>query len=146
MDLKHIKERLSQLKEDSKKNFGIMTPQHMVEHLTITMKISSNRIPYPDFTPSEKQLQQKKALLHTDLQFPQGVMAPGIGERLMPFKHSDLETAKEKLLSSIEEYENFFKENPSNHTNHPRFGLMTYQEWELFHPKHIEHHFGQFNI
>ncbi|WP_296700476.1 hypothetical protein [Algoriphagus sp.] len=146
MKIEEIKSKLSNLTLDSKRNFGIMPVQHMVEHLTITVKISSNRISYPKFEPTEKQLAQKEALLNTNLEFPKGVKAPGIGDNLMPLKHPNLSVAKENLIKSLEEYQDYFKENQNAKTIHPRFGPMTFLEWELFHPKHFQHHFEQFNI
>jgi oxepin-CoA hydrolase/3-oxo-5,6-dehydrosuberyl-CoA semialdehyde dehydrogenase len=70
-------QRLDQLNSDSKAKFGIFTPQHMVEHLTISLKLSVGKIHIPVFEPNEKQLARKQALLFTDIPFPQGVKAPG---------------------------------------------------------------------
>ena len=146
MNNTELKQKLAMLNEDTEASFGIMTPQHMVEHLTVTVKLSSGRISYPAFTPSEKQLGYKEALLNTDLEFPKGIKAPGLGDQLMPLKYENLEQAKEGLIKSLEEYDSFFKENPTAQTTHPRFGFLTFEEWELFHPKHFKHHFSQFNI
>ena len=146
MNNTELKQKLAMLNEDTEASFGIMTPQHMVEHLTVTVKLSSGRISYPAFTPSEKLLGYKEALLNTDLEFPKGIKAPGLGDQLMPLKYENLEQAKEGLIKSLEEYDSFFKENPTAQTTHPRFGLLTFEEWELFHPKHFKHHFSQFNI
>lgn len=146
MDQSAIEQNLSSLKEESKAEFGIMTAQHMIEHLTITLKLASGRIAYPPFTPSKQQLEWKKALLNTPMEFPKGIKAPGIKEQeLMPLKYSSLEESKEQLIKAVKEYNSFFKENPDALTNHPRFGMMNYIEWELFHPKHFKHHLGQFN-
>ena len=43
--------------------FGIVTSQYILEHLTLTVKISYDRIKIPEFDPNEKQLFQKRALL-----------------------------------------------------------------------------------
>ena len=64
----------------------------------------------------------------------------------MPLKNKTLDQAKEQLINSLNAYEEYFKENPDARTIHPSFGLLTFKEWELFHPKHFNHHFSQFII
>tara|TARA_R110002020_G_scaffold436289_4_gene646497 strand:+ start:689 stop:1135 length:447 start_codon:yes stop_codon:yes gene_type:complete len=147
MEYKIIEKKLKRLNEDTPAQFGIMTPQHMVEHLTITVKIAYNRIMIPDFEPSEKQKVQKRALLDTEIPFPKGVKAPGLNAGdLMPLRSQNLDDAKQQLLDSIIAYNTFFESSPDFTTVHPRFGKLNYSEWEKFHPKHFEHHFKQFGI
>jgi oxepin-CoA hydrolase/3-oxo-5,6-dehydrosuberyl-CoA semialdehyde dehydrogenase len=146
MNIKDFEQKLTNLNEAKEPEFGVMSAQHMVEHLTITVKLSSGRIAYPPFNPTEKQLAQKEALLFTEFEFPTGIKAPGLGNNLMPLKYETLSEAKSKLIKSLEEYDAYFKENPDARTIHPRFGLLTHKEWEQFHPKHFKHHFSQFNI
>ncbi len=146
MNSENIKNRIKVLSEESQALFGIMTPQHMVEHLTITMKLSSARIKLPDFEPNEKQLAQKDALLNTTLDFPKGIKAPGSTGELPDLKMKDLEMAKEKLVASVEEFNSYFENNPDAKTVHPRFGSLNHSEWQRFHQKHFTHHLGQFGI
>ena len=141
-----ITSRLENLTEKSERRFGIMTPQHMIEHLILTVKLSYGRIKLPDFEPNEKQLMQKQALIYSDISFPMGVKAPGLNDNLLDLRFPDLTTAKEELLKSINDYSVFFEKNPNEQTTHPRFGKLTYSEWELFHQKHFGHHLGQFGV
>lgn len=147
MDIELIEKSLEKLGTDTLAKFGIMTPQHMIEHLTVTIKISYNRIKIPEFELSEKQKFQKAALLDTPMDFPKGVLAPGmdIGE-LMPLRRSNLAEAKKQLLSSILGYHDFFTTDSTATSVHPRFGKLDYAEWERFHRKHFKHHFEQFGI
>lgn len=144
--MQNIQSRLENLTEQSERRFGIMSPQHMVEHLILTIKLSYGRIKLPDFEPTEKQLQQKHALIYTDLEFPIGVRAPGLGKNLLDLRFPDLNSAKSELLKSINDYLVFFENNPNELTIHPRFGKLTFTEWELFHKKHFEHHLAQFGV
>lgn len=146
MDRNSIESRIANLTRESLANFGIMTPQHMVEHLTLTIKISYGRIKLPDFVPTEKQLAQKQALIYTDLEFPKGIKAPGIGGSLLDLRYPNLETAKSELIKSIDEYNNHFNEFKGDYTIHPRFGKLNHDEWERFHRKHFHHHLSQFGI
>ena len=137
-------QRLDQLNGDSKAKFGILTPQHMVEHLTISLKLSVGKIPIPVFEPNEKQLARKQALLFTDIPFPQGIKAPGLPDTLLDLRFPDLEIAKAELIKSWDAYQLLFQENPTKQTPHPRFGLLNFEEWERFHAKHMDHHLSQF--
>ncbi|PZX50493.1 DUF1569 domain-containing protein [Algoriphagus chordae] len=147
MDSKLIEKKLKNLKADTPAQFGIMTPQHMVEHLTITVKISYNRIKIPEFELSEKQKFQKRALLETSMEFPRGVLAPGVkAGDLHPLRSVDLDEAKQQLVDSIVAYNEFFAYEPNIDTIHPRFSRLNHEEWEKFHTKHFMHHFKQFGI
>lgn len=147
MDSTTIEKKLTALEVDSPAKFGIMTPQHMVEHLTLTVKISYNRIKIPEFEPSEKQQFQKNSLLESAMEFPQGIIAPNMNSgELLKLRNNNLEEAKEQLIESITEYNTFFQSDPDATTVHPRFGKLKYSEWEKFHPKHFKHHFTQFGI
>lgn len=141
-----IKSKLNNLTESTTPIFGIMTPQHMVEHLTLTLKLSSERIKIPEFEPSEKQLAQKDSLLNTGLEFPRGINAPGLQGTLLPLKNNSLSTSINQLIDSLEYYNNYFSEIPDSKTFHPRFGKLDHEEWEKFHAKHFKHHFSQFSI
>ncbi len=145
MNLQNIQTRIEKLKVDSPAQFGIMTAQHMIEHLILTVKLSYGRVKIPDFEPNEKQLAQKQALIHSDILFPRGVKAPGL-DQLMDLRFPNLESAKEELLKSIADYHATFGENEFLTTTHPRFGRLTFNEWDKFHTKHFEHHLGQFGI
>lgn len=139
-----IEKTLAQLTETSTRLFGQMTPQHMLEHLSITFKLSSGRIAIPEFEPNEKQLGYKHQLLATDMEFPKGIRAPGLPAELLPLRFESLQIAKEKLIQAINEFENTFSTQPDLMTFHPRFGKLTYEEWKIFHDKHVKHHLGQF--
>ncbi|MGX7835827.1 hypothetical protein ACWKSR_11815, partial [Campylobacter fetus subsp. venerealis] len=88
-----------------------------------------------EFEPSEKQLKQKEMLLHTDLDFPKGLQAPRTNWTLFPLKYATLTEAKEQLLRSVEEYNDYFRSAPWQLTVHPRLGWLNFPEWEKFHLK-----------
>ncbi|MEY2704381.1 MAG: hypothetical protein RL407_443 [Bacteroidota bacterium] len=138
--------RVNALQEGTPPQFGIMTAQHMVEHLILTLKLSSGKITIPEFEPTEKQLFQKEALLNGGFPFPRGIKAPGLPDTLLDLRFPNLETAKEELLKTWKAYHQTFLDDPEKQTLHPRFGKLTFEEWEKFHEKHIVHHFSQFGI
>ena len=55
-----LQERLDQLTSAAEPRFGIMTPQHMLEHLILTIKLSSGRIPMTDLFPMKNSWRKSK--------------------------------------------------------------------------------------
>lgn len=142
----HIRDSLKILKDDTKPIFGKMTAQHMVEHLTLTLKLSVGKIKYPPFTPSERALKSKQILLFTELEMPMGMTPPNDTGELYPLKYPDLEKAKEALLQAWDEYITYYEKNDGATEVHPRFGNLNKEEWDRFHFKHFMHHFKQFGV
>jgi oxepin-CoA hydrolase/3-oxo-5,6-dehydrosuberyl-CoA semialdehyde dehydrogenase len=141
-----IQDSLKMLKDDTKPLFGKMTSQHMVEHLTLTLKLSVGKIKYPPFTPSERALIAKQNLLFTELEMSIGITLPNDTGELYPLKFPDLEEAKEALFQAWDEYITYYEKNGSASEVHPRFGHLNKDEWDRFHFKHTMHHFKQFGV
>ncbi len=138
---------LSALKEDMKPKWGIMTPQHMVEHLEYTYKIASGEI--QDFeiaTPSTILDKVHNSLWNYD-KFPKNSQFPQLEKNtLEPLKHPDLATAIEKFKAQREKYLEFFKENPEAKLKNLVFGELNKYESYLLERKHLNHHFEQFGL
>ncbi|MDJ0644484.1 MAG: phenylacetic acid degradation bifunctional protein PaaZ [Flavobacteriaceae bacterium] len=142
-----IEAYLSKLSKDTKPLWGTMTPQHMVEHLEFSTRISSGEIQDFDFSTPEKILEKVHATLYNYKPMPKKHAAPEILERdLQKLKHNDLETAKQKFLEAYDDFENYFKENPEARLKNIVFGDLNKYEWHLFHRKHMNHHFEQFGL
>ncbi|WGF92919.1 phenylacetic acid degradation bifunctional protein PaaZ [Aequorivita marisscotiae] len=142
-----IQESLNKLSEDSKPKWGIMTPQHMLEHLEYTYKIASGKIQDFEVATPEKILEKVHASLYNYDKFPRNSNFPQLEkDTLDKLKHPDLATAKEKFLEEREAYKNYFKENPDAKLNNLVFGEMNRYEWYLLERKHLNHHFEQFGI
>ncbi|MBC3847504.1 phenylacetic acid degradation bifunctional protein PaaZ [Winogradskyella echinorum] len=142
-----ITECLSNLNADAKPKWGIMTPQHMIEHLEYTYKIASGDI--QDFeiaTPSTILDKVHNSLWNYD-KFPKNSQFPQLEKNtLEPLKHSDLATAIEKFKAQREKYLEFFKENPEAKLKNLVFGELNKYESYLLERKHLNHHFEQFGL
>lgn len=142
-----IQECLDKLTEDTKPKWGIMTPQHMLEHLEYTYKIASGKIQDFEVATPEKILEKVHASLYNYEKFPHNTNFPQLEkDTLAELKHPDLATAKKKFLEEREAYKNYFKENPDAKLNNLVFGEMNRYEWYLLERKHLNHHFEQFNL
>jgi oxepin-CoA hydrolase/3-oxo-5,6-dehydrosuberyl-CoA semialdehyde dehydrogenase len=141
-----LEEKLSTLKEDTKAQWGIMTPQHMLEHLEFTLKIAVEEIQIEIATP-EEHLEKVQESLYNYKKMPRNYKMPLMKEEgLEDLAHPDLETAKQAFLQAYDNFETFFKENTDITTKNAVFGELNYFEWKLLNRKHFNHHFEQFGL
>jgi len=136
---------LDKLNDEQTPLWGRMTPQHMVEHLIMTLQSSDGKIKVECVTPPEKLPASKRFLL-SSRPLPKLFINPVIGSDLLPLKFSGLDEARKMLKQEIEYYFKFFRENPNAKTTHVTFGKLNKDEWDNFHQKHFIHHLAQFGL
>lgn len=142
-----VDEWLNKLTENSKPQWGILTPQHLLEHLEIGYKIMSGQIQDFDIVTPEKILDKVHHSLYNYDKFPKGSSFPTMKKgELEDLIHPDFETAKAKFLEAREAYKTFFKENPDAVLKNMVFGELNRYESYLLERKHLNHHFEQFGI
>jgi oxepin-CoA hydrolase/3-oxo-5,6-dehydrosuberyl-CoA semialdehyde dehydrogenase len=142
-----ITDCLSKLSEDAKPEWGIMTPQHMIEHLEYTYKIAAGEIQDFEVATPEKILEKVHNSLYNYNKFPKNSRFPLLEkDTLESLKHPDLKTAVDKFKEQHGKYLEFFKENPDAKLNNMVFGELNKYEWFLLERKHLNHHFEQFNL
>ncbi|WP_299128279.1 MaoC/PaaZ C-terminal domain-containing protein, partial [uncultured Winogradskyella sp.] len=147
MTSEKIDECLSKLNENSKPKWGIMTPQHLIEHLEYTYKIASGEIQDFEISTPEKILEKVKNSLWNYDKFPKNSQFPLLEkDTLDELKHEDLMTAISKFKAQREKYLEYFKEHPDAKLNNMVFGELNKYEWYLLERKHLNHHFEQFGI
>ena len=119
----------------------------MVEHLATVFFISSGKIKVELYTPAE-YLPKYQEFLLSDKEFRENTKAPEkfLGAEPLPTKYATMEEAVENLSESIAGFISYFKENPDKKTVHLVFGELNFDEWVLFHFKHVTHHFRQFGL
>lgn len=136
---------IQNLAEDTKPLWGKMTPQHMIEHLILSVKMGSGKIKVECFNPPEK-IPTLKRFLQSSRPLPQNFINPIIGDKLLPLEYSSLDEAVTVLKNEIHDYEKFFAENPTAILTNATFGDLNKEEWDIFHDKHFTHHLKQFGL
>ncbi|MCB0516918.1 MAG: DUF1569 domain-containing protein [Chitinophagales bacterium] len=127
--------------------FGLMTPQHMIEHLSILVRVSNGKMPQALQIPEEKAAQTKQFVIYSENDLPVGFKAPILPKNeLLPLIFPDLPSAIARLEKELADFDAFFAQNPSEKPINPTMGALTKQEWIVFHNKHFKHHFKQFNL
>ncbi|TYB72520.1 phenylacetic acid degradation bifunctional protein PaaZ [Bizionia gelidisalsuginis] len=142
-----IEDCLSILTADTKPQWGILTPQHLLEHLEEGYRIASGEIQDFNCVTPEEIVEKVHNSLYTYDKFPKGTVFPTYKKgELEDLKHPDFETAKAKLVEARDAYLLFFKENSDVVLKNMVFGDMNKYEWYLLERKHLNHHFEQFNL
>ncbi|SMC50820.1 DUF1569 domain-containing protein [Moheibacter sediminis] len=142
-----ISNLLKKLNPETQPVFGIMTSQHMIEHLILLAKLSNGGIKGQLMRSEETAVKWKQGLIYTDMEFPMGIRVPGQEENTLPeLRYENLQKAIEKLENELKIFEEFYKDDKEKSMMHPALGLLNYDEWIVFHSKHFAHHFKQFGL
>lgn len=142
----HLLSLLAQLDEKRNPLFGILTPQHMIEHLQMVVSVSNGRTIMECRLPPEKVDFIKATYLTSENEMPKGVKFPGSKDTLPELQHANIPTAIRALMQEILAFHDHFRAHPDHKPVHPYFGSLDYQEWMRLHNKHFVHHFKQFEL
>ena len=132
--------------EDAKPQWGILTPQHMVEHLEYLYDTAIGKVQAEVITPDKYIERLQDSLFNYEpmiKHYDHPMLKKGELESL---RHGNLEEAKQALLQAHENYEEHYRENPEAQIPHSVFGNLDKELWDLLNRKHFNHHFGQFGI
>jgi oxepin-CoA hydrolase/3-oxo-5,6-dehydrosuberyl-CoA semialdehyde dehydrogenase len=125
--------------------WGKMTPQHMVEHITNAFRMSVRKINTSVLTPEDKLPLMRKILL-SSRPLPKNYKNPILPEYPLELEYQNIYFAKQYLHEAMIEFYEFFENSASETPIHPIFGELNFNEWEIFHTKHLQHHFAQFGL
>lgn len=142
--LKEVPPLLKELKHDTLPNFGLMTPQHMVEHLTQVVKTSVKRYGEPTGEPTKRQLGFKKFIEGGAIlkHYPSDKTKAD----LPPLKYDSLEEAIIQIPVAVERFYNHYTAHPDFKAYNPFLGELGFEELELFHYQHYRYHLWQFGL
>ncbi|WP_127844288.1 phenylacetic acid degradation bifunctional protein PaaZ [Psychroflexus aestuariivivens] len=142
-----IERKLNALTEENEAKWGMMTPQHMLEHLEMSLKIATGEISNFKVATPDEYLDKVQETLYNYEKMPRGYKMPLMKENeLESLQHESLEDAKKALLEAYDKYKEFFVENPDAITKNAVFGELNAFDWKLLNRKHFNHHFEQFGL
>jgi hypothetical protein len=136
-----VKARLLNLRPDSERQWGTMTPAQALAHCSIGMEMAVG-----DTRPRRALVGRifggmvKRMVLKNDE--PVRRNGPTMPEMVMADER-DLEHERQRLAGLIDR---FAAAGPAGCTTHPHgfFGRMTPQQWAVLMYKHLDHHLRQF--
>ena len=138
-------ELLNTLNPETEKNFGLMTPQHMVEHLVKAMESATVKYEGERESPAtEKQLGMQQFIKSGS------VLSHRPSDKttadLPPLRYDTLEEAISHMPKAVQEFYDFWDSNP-NYVPYASFlGEVSFEDVELFHYMHIRYHLWQFGL
>ncbi|MDX2174092.1 MAG: hypothetical protein SFY56_13395 [Bacteroidota bacterium] len=145
-DKEKVFEIINNFQKDAKPLFGKLTSQHVLEHLMMSLHISTGKRVI-EFKGNEEMAQKIKAnLIYTDAEVPEGVKNPLMTDELPELKFENIEIAKQHLKSELEYFFEYKKNNPNAKSVHMRMNELTMDEWSVMHGKHFTHHFKQYGL
>lgn len=136
---------LENLKDQTEGNFGLMTPQHMVEHLTWVMKATAKKHEGERENPAnerqlgfQKFIQKGAVLKHR----PSDKTKADLPE----LKYASLEEALSHLPEAVQRFYDFWETNPDYVPYGSFMGEMPFEDLEMFHYMHFRYHLWQFGL
>jgi len=137
---------LGGLTEKSEAKWGLMSPQHMVEHLIFHFQTAMGQIETAVTTPEEK-LEKWQESLWNYIAMPENYKHPKLDpEAPMPLVFGSLKEAKAVLENAFDDYLAYFKADPDIKNANAVFGLLDKTHWDLLGRKHLDHHLRQFGL
>lgn len=128
-----------------KGNWGVLSAQGMVEHMSESIAIASMRIVHALHTPPE-QVERFKSFALSDKEFKPGTKNALMTDEAAPLRHKSMEDAIKELEEEVKEFLSFYEHKPEATVLNPFFGDLNYNEWLHLLNKHAVHHLKQFNL
>ncbi len=142
----NVEGSMSLLTEATSANWGIMTPQHMVEHLEDQFQVALGKTSEKLAIPEAKVERYQESLFNYR-KMPKEFKHPDLDpDKPAKLRYDNLEAAKTAFFKAYDEYEAYYKANPEAVHLNPMFGPLDKELWDLMHRKHFHHHFEQFDI
>ncbi|HWY37951.1 MAG TPA: DinB family protein [Bacteroidia bacterium] len=136
---------LGKLKADTKPQWGVLSAQGMVEHMTDSFGIAWERLKEPMQTPPE-WLEKAKSFAMSDKPFKPNTKNTYMSETPAPLRHANMQAAIKELETEIADFVQYFKQRPGKIVTNPFFGDLNYTEWVHLLHKHSLHHLKQFSL
>lgn len=138
-----IKKRMEDLRPDSERRWGKMSPAQAMAHCTagIELALGERRPPRKLIGFILGPMIKSKAFQESE---PMRRNSPTV-DGLIVKDERDLELERERLKDIIDR---FAATGPEGCTSHPHsfFGKLTPEEWSAWMYKHLDHHLQQFGV
>ena len=142
---KELPAKLRTLASDQEPNFGLMTAQHMVEHLIYVTKTLSKRVGEPDGEMSKSQHYFRK-FINAGCPFAYKPKEGANKADLKELRSATIEEAIQGLEAATAKFYALFESNPDHKSYNPMMGEFDLAELELFNYQHGRWHAYQFGL
>lgn len=125
-------------------NFGLMTPQHMVEHLTSIIKVSIKRQGEPENPMTPKQLGFQRFVKNGAIM--QHRPSQKTAADLPALRYDSYESAAAQIKVATDRFYAHFEANPDAISYLIFTGEIGFEDLELLHYMHCRYHAWQFGL
>lgn len=136
---------LRSLTAEQKPTWGLLTPHHMVEHLSGSIRMSNGKV-YLPLLIAEENIPARLEFLYSDNAFPKDLKFTAGPAVLKPLKTANLIEAIVLLEQMLTVFDTHYATHPNDKPIHPFFGPLNEVQWLRFHNRHWNHHFEQFGL
>jgi len=136
---------LKKLKGDEKGNFGKLSPQGMIEHMSDAFGNAYGRIHQPLHTP-DNMIQRYRDFALSDKPFKENTPNAYLGPEPEPLRKANMSEALTELEGEIKAFFDFYSSNEGAIKLNPFFGEFSYNDWLHLLHKHARHHLKQFSL
>ncbi|HQU99764.1 MAG: DUF1569 domain-containing protein [Bacteroidia bacterium] len=137
-------DQLQTLKSDDTGQWGVMKAQHMVEHMSYSVKVAHGAIPVTLVTPAAF-LEKTRSFMLSDKPFKENTKNTMLPDEPLPLMFDNMQQAIEDLQLQIQLFINDFNVEGKTRLN-PFFGELNFVQWLHLLDKHAKHHARQFNL
>ncbi len=142
--LEEVPALLSKLTPDTEARFGLMTAQHMVEHILNDGNYMYHRLGEVLSPPTEKQLGFQK-FIDNGVQMKHRPSDKTKAD-LPELKFDSLEAAVAEVAALTQNFYAHFDENPDFKVYNKFMGELGFEKVELFFSQHWRYHLWQFKL
>lgn len=137
---------IKKLSADTKPEWGVMSAQHMVEHLGGVVLISNGRFDAPAMYEEDRLNKNRAYIIDNRNKLKKNTKSPALPEEPLPLRFTSLEEAISKLDTALKTFHQYYAEKPGITRMHPAFGPLNYEQWVYFHAIHAQYHLSQFGL
>ena len=141
--LEYILPLMNQLDGQEKPNWGTLTPQGMIEHLTDTLQIASGQLKHKILIPEEK-IESMQRFLESDKEMIRNIEVP-FAPKERTLRNETISDAVDEFAEQWIAFEEHY-ENEGVKETHPFYGDLDFNQWKSLNSKHLTHHFKQFSL
>ena len=144
-DKAEILTRLQQLRPDSTRQWGKMTPHQMLCHLNDSFVAMMGSKPISSKSNFVMRSVGKWVALQSPMPWPHGVKTmPEVDQQMGGTPPIEFAQDRQTLLQTIERFA--APQRDFSFQAHPIFGNMTEMEWMIWGYRHCDHHLRQFGL
>ena len=137
--------QLRALDPTTKPLFGKMNVHQMIEHMTDSFQMATEKI-IPVHEQADDMTDKMKMFMMSEKPFRENTPNPLMSDEPLPTRHSTLEESLHELTAEIELFVKKFTDEPGKIVRNPFFGKLNFEEWIHLFYKHAHHHLRQFGV